>query len=84
MTMSAIGTKRKYRVCIAHVRYWGKRTCRFALHMSANDPKRTWPGLATAPFQCAGGGWSPLTRSNIFKHLHHLHFVILTSGLLAF
>jgi hypothetical protein len=22
--------------------FWGKRTCRFALHMSAFDPKRTF------------------------------------------
>jgi hypothetical protein len=29
-------------LCAANVRYWGvKRTGRFALQMSANDPKRT-------------------------------------------
>jgi hypothetical protein len=27
-----------------------KRTCRFALHMSAFDPKRTLPTIAPAPF----------------------------------
>ena len=41
-------------------------------------------GRSSDPFQCAGGGSCPLTRSNIFKHLHHLNFVILTSGLPAF
>ena len=39
---SAIGTKRIYRVA-PHMSLSGvKRTCCFALHMSAFDPKRTW------------------------------------------
>jgi hypothetical protein len=47
--------------------------------MSAFDPKRT-----LAPFQASDAGSFPFTRCNVFKHLCHLHFVILTSGLLAF
>ena len=30
------------RQCAAHVRYWHKADMRFALHMSAIDPKRTF------------------------------------------
>ena len=30
-----------------------KRTCRFALHMSANDPKRTLAASGARPFQRA-------------------------------
>ena len=38
--MSAIGTD--IALTAIDVRFWGvKRTCRFALHMSAYDPKRT-------------------------------------------
>ena len=39
--MSAIGTKRTYRVALHMSAFRGKRTCAVALQMSANDPKRT-------------------------------------------
>ena len=34
-----------------------KRTCRFALHMSAFDPKRTLGGFTADPFQNASIDW---------------------------
>jgi hypothetical protein len=39
--MSAIGTKRTYRVALHMSAFDPKRTWSFAVQMSANDPKRT-------------------------------------------
>ena len=37
-----------------NVAFGAKRTCHFALHMSANDPKRTWPNSIFKKFIARG------------------------------
>ena len=48
---SAFGTTRTYQVALHMSAFGGvKRTCLFALQMSAYDPKRTLAGLELHPF----------------------------------
>jgi len=69
--MSAIGPKRTSLVAPHMSAFGGKADiCRFALHMSAFDPKRTWARRDTQSWCCALPRPKPLTtdfadRSNI-------------------